>query len=171
MIKTDAQGVISIGMYRGIQMGIGNWDMVLDEQAYQNELQGNGYVDNKGNKIKLFELVKKYDNNIELEYKKNIIGVGNAIDVYNGSFSDVHITEYLVDSRFVVKELEEKCNMRLVDSDYFQNMFTMHENYFRNIELYEAKPDNLRYLVKVKEIKDKKYSRNLFQNFKQYSSM
>jgi len=47
--KTDAQGVISIGMYRGIQMGIGNWDMVLDEQAYQNELQGNGYVDNKGN--------------------------------------------------------------------------------------------------------------------------
>jgi hypothetical protein len=31
--KTDGQGVISVEMYRGIMMGIGEWDMVLDEQA------------------------------------------------------------------------------------------------------------------------------------------
>ena len=47
--KTDGQGVISVEMYRGIMMGIGEWDMVLDEQAYNNEKAGKGFVDNEGN--------------------------------------------------------------------------------------------------------------------------
>lgn len=35
--KTDAQGFISIEMYRGIMMGLGKWDMKLDEAAYKRE--------------------------------------------------------------------------------------------------------------------------------------
>ena len=41
--KTDAQGFISIDMYRGIMMGMGQWDMKLDEAAYKREKAGLGY--------------------------------------------------------------------------------------------------------------------------------
>jgi len=41
--KTDAQGFISIDMYRSIMMGMGQWDMKLDEQAYKNEKAGLGF--------------------------------------------------------------------------------------------------------------------------------
>lgn len=54
--KGDAQGFISIHMYRNIQQGLGLWDDVLDEQAYRNELDTNPdnpyagrYMDNEGN--------------------------------------------------------------------------------------------------------------------------
>jgi len=54
--KGDAQGIISIHMYRHIQQGLGLWDDVLDEQAYRNELDTNPdnpyagrYMDNEGN--------------------------------------------------------------------------------------------------------------------------
>ena len=41
--KTDAQGFISIEMYRGIMMGLGKWDMKLDEAAYKREKKGLGF--------------------------------------------------------------------------------------------------------------------------------
>ena len=41
--KTDAQGFISIDMYRGIMMGLGKWDMKLDEAAYKREKSGLGF--------------------------------------------------------------------------------------------------------------------------------
>ena len=54
--KGDAQGFISIHMYRNIQQGLGLWNDVLDEQAYRNELDTNPdnpyagrYMDNEGN--------------------------------------------------------------------------------------------------------------------------
>jgi len=38
--KTDAQSFISIDMYRGIMMGMGRWDMNLDETAYKEYQKG-----------------------------------------------------------------------------------------------------------------------------------
>lgn len=46
--KADAQGLISLKMYRGIMMGIGEWDTNLDGQAYRNEEAGKGYVTDEG---------------------------------------------------------------------------------------------------------------------------
>ena len=56
--KSDAQGIISTDMYRGIMMGIGEWTM-QDEQAFRNEKAGNGYVDNEGNARAIYP-VKPY---------------------------------------------------------------------------------------------------------------
>lgn len=72
IVKTDAQGIISIDMYRGIQMGLGNWDMVLDEQAYQNELQGNGYVDNQGNPRPIYP-IKPYHDELAVRDESGIV--------------------------------------------------------------------------------------------------
>ena len=46
--KTDGQGFISIDMYRGIMMGIGEWDTNLDGQAYRNEKAGKGFITDAG---------------------------------------------------------------------------------------------------------------------------
>jgi hypothetical protein len=62
--KTDAQGFISIDMYRGIQMGLGSWT-ALDEQAYENEKAGLGYVDNKGNARPIYP-IKPYHEELTL---------------------------------------------------------------------------------------------------------
>tara|TARA_R100001594_G_scaffold61987_2_gene96265 strand:- start:5093 stop:11518 length:6426 start_codon:yes stop_codon:yes gene_type:complete len=64
--KTDAQGLISLPMYRGIQMGLGQWDMKLDEQAYKNAMKKEGeyaglYVDNKGNPRTIIPIKPYYE--------------------------------------------------------------------------------------------------------------
>ena len=64
--KTDAQGFISLRMYRGIQMGMGKWDMSLDEQAYKNATKTEGdyagqFVDNNGNARTIAPLKPYYE--------------------------------------------------------------------------------------------------------------
>ena len=53
--KSDAQGIISTDMYRGIMQGIGEWTM-QDEQAFRNEKKGLGYVDNEGNTRSIYPI-------------------------------------------------------------------------------------------------------------------
>ena len=47
-VKTDAQAYITVPMYRDIQQGKGQWTE-KDQEAYDNEMAGRGYVDNEGN--------------------------------------------------------------------------------------------------------------------------
>ena len=77
--KTDAQAFISLKMYRGIMQGMGQWDMILDEQAYNNvnspNVIGNRlnldnphagkFVDNEGNPRPIYPL-KPYHEEISL---------------------------------------------------------------------------------------------------------
>ena len=54
-VKTDAQAYITISMYRDIQQGRGQWTEE-DQQAYDNELGGRGYVDSQGNARPIYPL-------------------------------------------------------------------------------------------------------------------
>lgn len=62
------------------------------------------YYTANGEKKILYDIVKKFSD-------KYTAGLGNAIDVYNGmvSYEDKYITEYLVDKKFLIDELREKC--------------------------------------------------------------
>ena len=42
-VKSDAQSFISVEMYRGIMMGMGKWDMNLDEAAYKIYQEGGDF--------------------------------------------------------------------------------------------------------------------------------
>lgn len=103
------------------------------------------FTDTEGNKRKLFELVKRYDN---LKTDK-LIGLGHAIDVYNGTFTDKHITEYLVDPKFLEKELRKKCNMKLVQTDMFYNLYEIQRNYFKKVDEFEFDKQQLKRLLDV----------------------
>ena len=105
------------------------------------------YTNNKGEKKLFFELLKQYG---DVDSKK-IIGTGHAIDVHvSVMFQEgEYQTEYLVDKRFLEKELLEKCDMELVETDLFDNQFNIHRNYFKHAVQYEDNPQTKKFLENV----------------------
>ena len=101
------------------------------------------FYDVDGEKKILFEIVKKYDDNT----KENI---GLGIDVHMGwAFDDgVYQTEYLVFPEFIIKELREKCNLELIETDTFENLYNNDKDFLlwgaknaeneKNKKFYEA---------------------------------
>ncbi|AYV79987.1 MAG: mRNA capping enzyme [Gaeavirus sp.] len=76
------------------------------------------YYDDNGEKKILFEIVKKYDD-------KSKEKVGLPIDVHMTWVSEdgVYNTEYLVFQDFIIKSLKENCNMELVETGLFEDIF------------------------------------------------
>ena len=86
------------------------------------------YTDKKGDKRKMFEMIKRYPEDL-----KRPFGVGNAVDIHNNIYmqDDHHETEYLVDPEFLIKELSEKCDMELIESDRFETIFNVESDFFK----------------------------------------
>jgi SAM-dependent methyltransferase len=76
------------------------------------------YYDENGEKKVLFEIVKKYDDNTKEK-------LGLAIDIHMAWAFDegVYQTEYLVYPEFLIKSLKEKCNMELIETGLFEDLF------------------------------------------------
>lgn len=110
------------------------------------------YTNDKGDKKILFELVKKFP-----DFKKDdVIGVANPLDVHVSWFMQEgnYMTEYLVDENFVKKELLEDCDLELVDTGMFDELFEMHREYFMKYAQYEENPETRKFLLNVKEYYD-----------------
>lgn len=108
------------------------------------------YNDQNGDAHVLFEIVRKY----QVPANDNVImGTGNAIDVYISWFSQEgrYLTEYLVDGRYIVKNLKDDCNLELVDSDNFGNQYIIHEPYIKDYIKYEEVPETRKFLENVAE--------------------
>jgi SAM-dependent methyltransferase len=116
--------------------------LLEDKDSYRQE-----YTDENGKTKILFEIIKKY--NLDNHKKDTMIGTGHAIDVYmTWAFNDgVFRTEYLVDSKFIVKELKEKCGLILVDTDSFQNQLIQNEKFLLNEGQYESKAETRKYFT------------------------
>lgn len=83
------------------------------------------YTDIDGKNIKFFEIIKLYN-------EKKLIG--SAIDVNIGIFrnDNNYITEYLVYKDYLIKQMKEKCNMRLIESHLFYDIFNYNKNFLIN---------------------------------------
>jgi hypothetical protein len=79
------------------------------------------YYENNGEKMLLFDIVKKYDDN-DLTNK---LKFGIAIDVHMAwLFEDgIYRTEYLVFKDFIIKSLKERCQLELVETCLFEDLF------------------------------------------------
>ena len=93
------------------------------------------YTTDKGDKKKLFEFVKKFG---KLD-KDTKIGPGYAIEVFLAWIfkEGTYQTEYLVDLDFVESELLRDCDLELVDTDTYGNLFEIHRDFFVNFSQYE----------------------------------
>jgi SAM-dependent methyltransferase len=76
------------------------------------------YYENNGEKSLLFDIVKKYNDNDKSKF-------GQAIDVHMAwLFEDgVYRTEYLVFKDFIIKSLKERCQLELVETCLFEDLF------------------------------------------------
>jgi len=82
------------------------------------------YYDENGEKKVLFEIVKKYDDNSKEK-------LGLAIDIHMAWAFDegVYQTEYLVYPEFITKSLKEKCNMELIETGLFEDLFNENRSF------------------------------------------
>jgi SAM-dependent methyltransferase len=97
-------------------------------EVLSNEQRITTYYTTNGEKKIFMDIVRKFPDN-----KKT--GVGLAIDVYNSLISNegVYNTEYLVDKDFLVNEMKQRCNMSLVDTMLFDQIFEMNRDNITNI--------------------------------------
>jgi len=112
------------------------------------------YTDNDGKAVDFFTLKKKYNRNEKLKdpkTKKEYFGLGSAIDLNNILMfqKDVFVTEYLVDKYFLEKELNEKCNMKLVETDLFEAQYYQRKNFFTKYA-----PKNNKFLSTIADFYD-----------------
>lgn len=112
------------------------------------------YTNTNGEEEILFEIIKKY----EKLKKGQIIGPGFPIDVYNALIlqENNYITEYLVQKDFIIKEFLEKCSMELIETDTFDNLFNIHEDYFKNVASFEENKKTKKFLMKAAEYYNQK---------------
>jgi len=89
-----------------------------------------------GEKKKLWEYVKKYDDKIS---SQKMIGTGFTVDFYASWLfvEGEYKSEYLVDKEFVVKELSE-IGLELIDTDTFENFMTNNRDFMTNAIKYES---------------------------------
>jgi hypothetical protein len=110
----------------------------LIEAIGQNTSYNTTY-NNNGTEELFFDIQKDYDNDT-LYNDDGHIGVGHQIRVHAAWLfaKGKYEPEYLVDKNFITKELENDCDMELVDTDLFQNMIAMQERYFNGFNEYES---------------------------------
>ena len=117
------------------------------------------YTNDNGEKKVMFDIIKKYDDS---EVKQGTIGLGTAIDFHNAiDFQeDVYMTEYLVDKEFITKELYEKCDLELIETDLFANQFHIHADFFKHIYKYEENKKTREFFRKAAEFYNQSNSVN-----------
>jgi SAM-dependent methyltransferase len=114
----------------------------------------NGYHTNaEGNKILLYEVIKKFNLSDEDIKTDKILGTGLAIDYHNSSYQEdgKYETEYLVDRRFLEREFKDKCNMILVETAMFSKLFHINREYFMKTAHWEEYFKTRNYLLKTKK--------------------
>lgn len=118
---------------------ISTLDGVLVNNAFKNNHITASHINDDGTSIVLYDIIKKYqdiDFN-KLDVKNNL---GITIDVHLSMFmnQDKYMPEYLVNPKFIINELKSKCNLRLIETDTFQNLFHVYENFFKYTANFES---------------------------------
>lgn len=106
------------------------------------------YVNFNNEKVIYHSIQKLFDT-----YKKKY-GPGNKINVYNGTFMPEYIPEYLVDDEFIIDDLYKKCNLQLIETDYYENIYNNMKNYILSIQLIEQKDVMRSFLEKIAKYYD-----------------
>jgi len=101
------------------------------------------YTDDEGERVKLFEIIKKYSGEIKDK-------PGQAIDVHQRWINDEgkYYQEYLVSFKLLKNTMKE-AGCRLVDSDLFLNLYKTNKDYFTNVIEHEENPKNMKFYKEI----------------------
>ncbi len=120
----------------------------FDAHRVSNVLKNNKdnfdqFITVNNEKMMLHSIQKLFDN------YKDIYTYGNKINVKVCSFMDTYNPEYLVDDNFIIPELNKHCGLRLIETDYFENIYNNMKDYILNIKDIEQKDDMRKFLNKI----------------------
>ena len=103
-----------------------------------------------GTKKKFFHIISKYD------MKQSTEKTGVAIDFFNASFQEEgnSAVEFLINQKFVVDTFKEKCNLELVESENFQNIYNTFRQFFSTTAKYEEELRTREFFKKVEAFYD-----------------
>ena len=101
------------------------------------------------------DIVKKFPD-------KKTTGLGLAIDVYNSLISTegVYNTEYLVEKKFLVEELRNRCGLELLDTDMFDTLFEINRENITYVSKFDEKLETRKFLQNVASFYDQKNELN-----------
>jgi SAM-dependent methyltransferase len=106
------------------------------------------YTNTNGEQSMLFDIVKKYNNVVHDDVGTGIsIDYHNSLDMQEGTYT----MEHLVQIKFLEKEFLEKCDMELVDSGLFADLFVMNKDFFTDVYKYESKAETKKFFTDVAE--------------------
>jgi SAM-dependent methyltransferase len=108
------------------------------------------YTNKEGIKKKFMHVISKYD------IKSDINKTGLAIDFFNASFQEEGNSriEYLVPEKFVTDQFKQKCNLELVETENFQNIYYTFKNFFVETAKYEENVKTRAYFEDTKKFYD-----------------
>ena len=112
------------------------------------------YTNEKGEKKLFWQIIRKFEKN---ENPKDVYKEGNPIDFFGAwMFQEgQYETEYLVDKRFIEKEFLDDCDLELVDTDLFDNMYKLNKQFITKYATYESnKAETRKFMMSVKEFYD-----------------
>lgn len=129
------------------------------------------YITEDGNKELLFDIIKKYPENSLSKSLTEETNLGKQIDVHLPIFMEegTYVPEYLVNPPFLINELKTKCNMRLIETESFQNLYYVYEDFFKNTANFESKAETRKFFNDVKQFYDQ--NNELNKSWFEYSKM
>jgi len=101
------------------------------------------YIDEKGNRVKFFEIKKTFTGDIKDTYNQ-------GISIYMSWISqeDTYLHEFLVTKTYL-ENIMKKSKCLLVDWDYFSNVYSANKEWFTTVIQHEENPKNKTYYSKI----------------------
>lgn len=122
------------------------------------------YTTEEGEKKIFYDIIRKYEPTI-----KNFKQPGIAVDIMNSWISDNHVTEYLVNKDHIIETFSQKCGLKCIETELFENFYHTTNEFFKNVVDTEDNPKNKKYIANVKAYLDS--DTVLTNKFKKYSNL
>jgi len=107
------------------------------------------YTDDEGKREVLFEISKNFTEN------KDFNKTGLSLNTTMKWVAETAQTEYLVTPEFLETTMKKKCDAVLVDTDNFENLYTLNRNFFEDVIPTEDNPKNKAYYERIAKFYDK----------------
>ena len=123
-------------------------DLIHKQFKKSNGSFSSNYTDD-GESKKFFEFTRNYSkddddiNKTGLTYKSFVTLIKDDETKYD--------LEYIVGKDFLIRQLKEKCNLDLIETDLFYNTYKQQEYFFNNIAPNEERKETKSYFMKVKQ--------------------
>ena len=147
-------------------------DGSIVHDSFNNNHITREYIDDNGQKKILFDIIKKYPEDLNInKLKKSDNHLGIQIDVHLPIFMEEneYQSEYLVIPSFLINELKSKCNMRLIETESFANLYYVYQDFFQNTANYESKIETRKFFNDVKEFYN--FNNAINKNWFEYSKL